>query len=707
MSSSVNLKKGYFEVNGKKQFILSGEVQYFRTEKKNWKKLLNGLREANCNTLSTYVPWNWHEYEKGKYDFTGKTHPSRDLAGFLKLVKEYGLNVLIKPGPHIHAEFLNGGVPQWVFSEYSQVLSLDKNGNPTADYAFYPPITYLHPDYMQLTKKWFEKFMDVVRPFDNIVMWQVDNEISYSLTYFTYCRGQAFTGDYNPFLINDGPYQRFLEEKYKKIEVLNERYNEKNSCFSQVVPPRNEPANQNEHYKVYDWCEFREKLVGMYAHALMEMLYDLGAKGPFSIDDPLLGYDTAWRDVYNEIKDPRWETIVGYTYYPGSVEEEGMGHHISRIGFTRATGSPLISNHEMQSGDMYFLPHWKQSPSDYDLLWKTAIGCGNNMINFYWFCDGFNFLGYEYFLPELNFLSPLDKNGNKRFQFNILKNIGKFLKENSRIVETNPVYDLAVGYYQPHIRDIKFNNLQGINSFELGKGGMKGSLIDLLGVCNVHFTMLNLEEELSDYNSIPQKKLMFIGSEYLDKNIQSNLIDFADKGGHLILLNNIPKKDEEFNDCRLIWDVLKLKEIKNMPKGKGVFEVNKLRYKNLDFVVCDDVNTFEFADKGFSVDITPANDDRICGFTRNVGKGKISVVGFIPKVFMDISRDFIRKYLNKKSEDGIHIFERKHKNYSVFTICNLREERRKVKVGSKVISAPPRKAIFVVKENNKYKVWDK
>lgn len=707
---NVTFKNGYLEIDGKKQFAWSGEIQYFRIEKKNWEIILDKVCEGNLNTISTYVPWNWHEYEKGKYDFTGETHPSRDLITFLNMVKERGLNLVIKGGPHIHAEYLNGGIPEWVFRENPQILTLDADGKPNQTYVFYPSITYLHPDYMKLVKDWFAKFVEITLPYENIVMWQIDNEISYNISFFSYIGGeQIYKGDYNPFLVDNGLYQKFLEKRYGKIDVINELYGENNESFAQIVPPKKpvEVGDYAGHNKSNDWVEFRSRLVGMYAHALMEMLYDMGVNGPFSIDDPILHFDTSWRDIYSEIKDSRWEALIGYTFYAGSTIEEGTGAHLKRIELTRASGSPIVSNHEMQAGDMYFLETWKQQASDYDLLWKMGIGYGNNMINLYWFCDGYNFLGYEHFLPELDLNSPLDKNGNPRQHYYVAKNIGKFVSENSWILDTSVEYDLSVGYYHPYSKALKFNNSMGVDKNEIGKGGIVGSFIDLMGVCNINYKLINLAEDFDNNEVIAKNKLVVILYEYLDEKVQRDLLNFAESGGHLTLLRHIPKKTEGFKDCTILWDALEIEDVEIKKYNPDIlYVVNRAKYNDIEFCVCDEIRTYKMKNDDHSVDLTAHPDDKMCGFTKNIGKGKISVIGFIPQVFMSASRDFAREYFNKKSQDGIHIYERKNGDKSLFTVCNMFENPGEVIIGDNKFDIPPRKGTFIIKSGNEYKVWE-
>lgn len=695
----IKIKNGYFEIDGREKFIASGEVQYFRLEKESWETIITRLKEANCNTLSTYVPWNWHEYEKGQFDFSGKTHPSRDLKSFLDIVKKNGLNLIIKIGPHIHAEFLNGGTPLWMLEEHPEILCLGSDGEPTKDYAFYPPVTYLHPVYMDYVGEWYRRVLEILLAYDNIIIWQVDNETSYNISFFGHGKSQAFNGDYNPFIVKNGLYQKFLTEKFRKIDFLNKRYNESNKVFSEVKPPVKEPENDKEYFKALDWVDFRETLVALYLRELIEIMYSSGCRGPFAVNDPLLGYATSWRNIYNIVKDPRWNVIIGYTYYAGNIEEETVGAHLAKVRYTSASGTSLVGNMEIQAGDAYFLSHWKENLSDYNLLWKIAVGAGANMINYYWFADGYNFNGYEYFLPELNFNSPVDKTGKKREQFELIKNIGEFLNKYSEIVEAEPVYDLTIGFYHPWAQAAKFNNGQGIEGFELEPSHqLTGSFIDLMGVCNINFQLLNLDDNLA--SSVKSKKLIVPCYKFLGKDIQQRLLDFAQAGGNLILGQSVPTRDEELNHCPILWDALGLKCSKTVLKPPGFFGTNKIRYKNYYFPVNSDVEVFDFNNEDkLKADLRLLKTNEICGFTKSIGKGKISVIGFVPRVFMDISRKFARDYFNKKSEDKIFIFERKNGNFSLFTICNFYERERKVKIKEKEFRVPPRDAIFVTIKN--------
>ena len=115
-----------FKLSGQDLYVFSGEVHYFRIRPENWAAHLKKAKAANLNTISTYIPWDWHEYEEGKFDFSGHTNPQRNLLGFIELCRKNGLYLIVKPGPYILAEYLDHGIPQWLLSSHPEILSLNR-----------------------------------------------------------------------------------------------------------------------------------------------------------------------------------------------------------------------------------------------------------------------------------------------------------------------------------------------------------------------------------------------------------------------------------------------------------------------------------------------------------------------------------------------------------------------------------------------------
>ena len=73
------------------------------------------IKALGLNSLSVYIMWNYHEVEKGKFDYeTG----NKNLSLFLDLAEKYDMKVLFRPGPYVCAEWDFGGMP-------ARLLSID------------------------------------------------------------------------------------------------------------------------------------------------------------------------------------------------------------------------------------------------------------------------------------------------------------------------------------------------------------------------------------------------------------------------------------------------------------------------------------------------------------------------------------------------------------------------------------------------------
>lgn len=60
-SSGFTFTKSCYYLNGKPTFLYSGEFQYFRVPRKDWKTRLALFKEAGGNCIATYTPWLLHE----------------------------------------------------------------------------------------------------------------------------------------------------------------------------------------------------------------------------------------------------------------------------------------------------------------------------------------------------------------------------------------------------------------------------------------------------------------------------------------------------------------------------------------------------------------------------------------------------------------------------------------------------------------------
>ncbi|HOF60966.1 MAG TPA: beta-galactosidase [Candidatus Latescibacteria bacterium] len=159
-NSSVHYDAHSFIINGKREFLTSGSIHYFRVPRALWRDRLEKAKAAGLNTIQTYVAWNWHEPREAVFDFTG----DHDFEHFLRLCEEFGLFVVARPGPYICAEWDFGGFPAWL---------LTKRG-----------LTLRHHDpvYLQYVDRWFEKLIPIIARHQVsrggcVILVQIENEL--------------------------------------------------------------------------------------------------------------------------------------------------------------------------------------------------------------------------------------------------------------------------------------------------------------------------------------------------------------------------------------------------------------------------------------------------------------------------------------------------------------------------------------------------
>lgn len=148
-----------FYLDGRPFRIISGSIHYFRVVPGYWRDRLEKLRAMGCNTVETYVPWNLHEPEPGRFCFDGML----DLAGFLKTAQELGLWAIVRPSPYICGEWEFGGFPAWLLAQEGMRVRCS-----------YPP-------YLEAVDRYYRELFKVLAPLQidrggPVILMQVENE---------------------------------------------------------------------------------------------------------------------------------------------------------------------------------------------------------------------------------------------------------------------------------------------------------------------------------------------------------------------------------------------------------------------------------------------------------------------------------------------------------------------------------------------------
>ena len=158
-SRRFSIEGEHFLLDGKPLIIRSGEMHYPRVPAEHWRDRFRKAKAMGLNAITTYVFWNLHEKQPGKFDFTGNL----DVARFAKIAQEEGLLLIVRPGPYICTELDFGGIPSWLLRDKDmQVRTKD-------------------PRFLAASERYMKEVGKRLVPLEihrggNIIMIQVENE---------------------------------------------------------------------------------------------------------------------------------------------------------------------------------------------------------------------------------------------------------------------------------------------------------------------------------------------------------------------------------------------------------------------------------------------------------------------------------------------------------------------------------------------------
>jgi beta-galactosidase len=180
-NTPVTIQGAHFIRDGKSHQILSGSMDFQRIPRAYWRDRLRKARAMGLNAITTYVYWNLVEPKPGQFDFDG----DNDVAAFVREAQQEGLDVILRPGPYVCAEWEAGGFPAWLFADpYLHVRTQD-------------------PKYLQPVERYFQRLGKEVAPLmaahgGPIIAVQVENE------YGSYGDDRAYMEDIHQALIRAG-----------------------------------------------------------------------------------------------------------------------------------------------------------------------------------------------------------------------------------------------------------------------------------------------------------------------------------------------------------------------------------------------------------------------------------------------------------------------------------------------------------------------
>lgn len=411
----VLIYKNKLWIDGQAQPQLFGaELQYFRLRGGSgrnipreqvialWNQALGRMVEAKMNVISFYIPWDFHEYAEGKFDFTGTAdedrdgradYPSRDLFTFFRLIQEHGIkHIMVRPGPYINAEwgFLGfGAIPLWFHEKYPNSHARNSKGQKTTLYSYHDP------DFLRHTQIWLETvYRKVLRryigPGRPISFIQIDNETNLMWQ-------SVYSHDYAPAAIQQ--YNNYLKSKYMTIAEVNRRHGRRWNAWGEITPPTQPGQNISEDQ---DWYCFQDYSMYVYLKRIRRVWENLGLHEPKVLFTLAESYNAPENGV---LPNYRWRNspdtgMMTVNLYPKTYETSDQ----------TLLNLPFKADHDVKAADTasdFYLgrrEEWVLGPEIQGGWWKgihvsyearrqtylTTIGHGLKALFVYYFHEGDN-----------------------------------------------------------------------------------------------------------------------------------------------------------------------------------------------------------------------------------------------------------------------------------------------------------------------------
>ncbi|KHD76777.1 beta-galactosidase, partial [Actinoplanes utahensis] len=151
----LSLTNRYLSRDGVPVIPVSGELHYSRVPRDRWAERLRQMKAGGVTVVASYVFWLHHSPARGEARFDG----GLDVAAFVDLVGETGLDMVLRIGPWCHGEARNGGFPDWV----QQAPVRHRTDDPT---------------YLEMVTEWFGQISAALgRSGEKLLGIQLENEL--------------------------------------------------------------------------------------------------------------------------------------------------------------------------------------------------------------------------------------------------------------------------------------------------------------------------------------------------------------------------------------------------------------------------------------------------------------------------------------------------------------------------------------------------
>ena len=617
-----------FYLDNRKVILNSGEIHYFRIRRDVWDKHLEAAREAGLTTVSTYVPWAWHESQEGIFDFDGASCPERDLKGWLERCQNKGLTCIVKPGPFILAETRGAGLPDWFLDQHRNEV---KMRNREGEIVPGDGVSLLNPKYQEKVTRWYDAVMPFIREREitaggPIIMLQICNEIGV----FSWL---AHQGDYCESV--RARFILYLSNVCKTIAEVNRRWGTAYPDFAHIeLPPdgRVPYGSKGDRSRDYEWHCFWRTYYGDYLRGLTRLARDRGVRVPFFHNLPGWIYGSGYEfpvniTMYEDLFGDKSELIFGVDHIPEFLSHRNMHDDriINDITSAMQGDKPLFAA-EFQCGSREY--HVVTNPREMELFYKASIAHGLTGWNYYMFSQGRNRRHRGHSGETFYWFTPLTAEGERTSAFSLVQRMSRLVKTcGSLIAEAKRKAQICVLFYPPYYATELERPETGASGLRYNFSAIRrpayfDGLLKALQILNIDYDMQDLRQATTD--TLGQyKQVWAFSTDEMNAEDQKTLVDYTTAGGQLVMFPYLPDREMSQKPCAIIRQALSVE-----PSGTEIIDSPLIDIYNLKDIKCANPQTiYEEQSLGDAEIIARTLRGSACGFTKALGRGSIIHLG--------------------------------------------------------------------------------
>lgn len=539
--------------------INSAEIHYFRVPEERWESTILDAKAAGMNTIASYIPWFIHENTKDQFEFDGRNNYYTNLLKFLELCEHHDMMFFARPGPYIMAEFINEGLPDYIYQIEDITPYSWHHKKPVP-----PVVDYLNHEFLSRVKGWFSALeTQVFSKFNNIVLNQLCNEI-----------GMLHWVSNSPDLTENskGQFEEWLQATKKQSSY--ERYGVSLEQIEQISEQKILVFHDDFHrFSRFRYSVYVDTLASFWTElSSQKYLYLVNIHGCGG--GRSLTYPMGISQLIESYKD-KPQIISGSDIYLSEVGVDTIQDIYIANAFTAASNGkeqPLTSA-EFSDGDSNYANSLSSRTQNSSLEMKIDMFYlqENKMLNYYTFAGGTNarldkdynngFNRFSFTGEHHGFACPIGPRGEKRLPYYAIKNKVNFYKNFESLIAKmeQTVSNVQLGFMSDYY----------LNEYHLHDSGLEADMINSIKRIrdDGFFSIFGRAMLLSGYSfdavdvcnqKIESDVLIVPSAKYMASNVQQKLVDAITNGTKVIFYGEVPEFDLEGSECHIIKDYLNI-----------------------------------------------------------------------------------------------------------------------------------------------------